>query len=165
MAFSNRLIRSLAKLEAFPKGLQRPMRNWVIGRTVPFTGTAGIDYEKMSREEVILNLRNRKKVQNHIQQVHAAATALLAETASGMVVGMNLPDDKLPLIKSMQVRYTKRSTGAQRAVASLSDEQVQHIHNTEKGDVLVPVSIHDETGAKVVELEMLWAWIPKKKKE
>ena len=164
MAFSNRLIRSLAKLEAFPKGLQRPMRNWVIGRTVPFTGTAGIDYEKMSREEVILNLRNRKKVQNHISQVHAAATALLAETATGMVVGMNLPDDKLPLLKSMQIRYTKRSTGTQRAVARLTEAQIQHIHDTDKGDVSVPVSIQDETGTEVVETEMVWAWIPKKRK-
>ena len=164
MAFSNRLIRSLAKLEAFPKGLQRPMRNWVIGRTVPFTGTAGIDYEKMSREEVILNLRNRKKVQNHISQVHAAATALLAETATGMVVGMNLPDDKLPLLKSMQIRYTKRSTGTQRAVARLTEAQIQHIHDTDKGDVSVSVSIQDETGTEVVETEMVWAWIPKKRK-
>ena len=42
------------------------------------------------------SIAHRRKVQNHIGGVHATATALLAETATGMVVGMNLPDEKLP---------------------------------------------------------------------
>lgn len=85
----------------------------------------------------MVSIRNRRPVQNHINGVHAAAMALLAETATGFVVGMNLPDDKLPLIKSLKVDYLKRTKGDMRAVATLTPEQVQLVRTTPKGEVLV----------------------------
>lgn len=164
MEFNNRLNRTLQKLKSFPKFSQRWMRNKAIGRVVPFVGTAGLDFEKMTCEEVIVNIPNRKKVQNHISQVHAAASVLLAETASGMVLGMNVPDDKLPLMKSLGAKFIKRSTGAQKAIATLTSEQINLIRETEKGDVNVAVKLIDSTGKEVVVTEMIWAWVPKKEK-
>ncbi len=57
---------------------------------------------------------------------------------------LNVPDDKLPLIKSLKVDYLKRATGSLRAVASLTPEQIQTIHTQEKGEVLVAVTVTDE---------------------
>ncbi|MFX6755288.1 DUF4442 domain-containing protein, partial [Acinetobacter baumannii] len=71
----------------------------IFGNVVPFVGTSGLRYEELTYNRVVVSVRNRRKVQNHIKSVHAAAMALLAETASGFVVGMNLPDDRIPLIK------------------------------------------------------------------
>jgi hypothetical protein len=79
-----------------------------------------------------------------------------------MIVGMNLPDDKLPLMKSLTVHFVKRSQGAQRAVAILSDEQITQLRTAERGDMIIPVTIHDEAGTEVVKTEMCWAWIVKK---
>lgn len=145
--------------------MQRTALYYTIGNVVKFVGTAGIQFEKMTTTEVVLTLSNKRKVQNHIRQVHAAATALLAETATGMVIGMNLPDDKIPLLQSMQVQYTKRSQGQQRAVATLSAEAIEQLHTLDKGNVEVPVVVTDDVGTQVVEVIMLWAWIPKKRKE
>jgi len=103
-------------------------------------------------------------VQNHIHGVHAAAMALLAETATGFCVGMNLPDDKLPLIKSLKVSYLKRAVGGMRAVAELRPEQVQQILTQDKGEVTVPVRISDESGQEPIQAEMVWAWVPKQRK-
>ena len=36
------------------------------------------------------------QVQNHIKGVHACAMALLAESATGAVFGMNVPDSAIP---------------------------------------------------------------------
>ncbi len=162
MEYNNRLNRSIAKVKSAPSFMQRWLRNKAIGRVVPLVGTAGIDFEKMTCEEVILNLPNRRKVQNHISQVHAAGSILLAETASGMVVGMNVPDDKLPLMKSLSGKFIARSTGAQRAVATLTPEQIETIRTTPKGDVNVAVQLLDSKGVEVVIVEMIWAWVPKK---
>ena len=96
--------------------------------------------------------------------IHAAASVLLAETASGMVLGMNVPDDKLPLMKSLGAKFIKRSTGAQKAIATLTSEQINLIRETEKGDVNVAVKLIDSTGKEVVVTEMIWAWVPKKEK-
>ena len=164
MEFNNRLNRTLQKLKSFPKFSQRWMRNKAIGRAVPFVGTAGLDFEKMTCEEVIVNIPNKKKVQNHIAQIHATASVLLAETASGMIVGMNIPDTKLPLMKSLGAKFIKLSTGTQKAIATLTSEQIKLIRETEKGDVNVAVKLIDSKGEEVVVTEMIWAWISKKKK-
>ncbi|HKK76410.1 MAG TPA: DUF4442 domain-containing protein [Saprospiraceae bacterium] len=156
----NRLEKRIQQIKNYPTWLFSAL----IGRAVPFTGTASIQYEKMSQEEVIVSLQNRRKVRNHIGQIHAAGMILLAETATGMVVGMNIPDDKIPLIKSMKTDFVKRSTGAMRAVAHLSANQIERIKTLEKGEVQVPVIVTDETGVEPVLVEAIWAWIPKKKK-
>ncbi len=99
-----------------------------------------------------------------VGSVHAAAMALLAESATGFIVGLNLPGDKLPLIKSMNLQYVKRATGDMTAVASLSDEQIQMMQQQEKGEVLVKVIVTDANNIEPVVCEMLWAWVPKHKK-
>lgn len=164
MMYNNRLNRAIAKVNKAPKPLQHWLRDRSIGRAVPMIGTAGIKFEKMTCEEVILNLPNRKKVQNHIQQIHAAASVLLAESASGMIVGMNIPDDKLPLMKSLSSKFIKRSQGAQIAIAALTTQQIEQIRTTDKGEVNVSVQLLDSTGSEVVITEMIWAWIPKQKR-
>lgn len=163
MEYNNNLNRTLAKLQNLPTFVQKQMRDYAIGRFVKFVGTAGIHFETMTCNEVAVTLPNKNKVQNHIGQIHAAATILLAETATGMVVGMNIPDDKLPLMKNLSVKFIKRSQGQQRAVANLSNEQIKLIHETDKGEVNVSVKVTDETEEEVVVAEMIWAWIMKKK--
>ncbi len=163
MEYNNRLNRSLKKLAAVPQFLSGFLRNKTIGRVVPFVGTAGLEFEKMTCQEVIVHIPNKKSVQNHIAQIHAAASVLLAETASGMVLGMNIPDDKLPLMKNLGAKFIKRSTGAQKAIASLTPSQIESIRTNEKGEVDIAVKLIDSTGEEVVLTEMIWAWIPKKK--
>jgi uncharacterized protein (TIGR00369 family) len=161
---ANRLSKTIQSLEKYPSWLSGALRDFFIGRTVRFTGTSGIHYAKMTPEEVVVQLKNRKRVQNHIGQIHAAAMVLLAETATGMVLGMNIPDDKIPLAKSIQTQFVRRSTGAMQAVATLSPAQIEQIHQQEKGEVLVEVKVTDETGAEPVQCQIVWAWIPKQKK-
>jgi len=156
----NRLERLVHKLRKYPK----PVLSFAIGRTVKFVGTAGVKFEQMTTDRVIATLQNKNKVRNHIGQIHAAAMVLLAETVTGLVVGMNLPDDKIPLIKSLKTDFVRRSTGAMRAEAWLDEEQTQRILTEDKGEVLVKVTVTDESGATPIECEMLWAWILKNRK-
>ena len=86
---------------------------------------------------------------------------LLAETATGMVVGMNVPDDKIPLVKHLNTKFVRRSKGAMKAEAWLTPEQKQKIETTPKGDIIVSVKITDESGESPIECEACWAWISK----
>jgi len=90
---------------------------------VPFVGTARVKIVEMTSERVRVTVGNRRCVRNHIGGVHAAAMALAAETATGFVVAMNLPDSRVPVIKSMQVQYKKRLKGALHVDAWLTQEQ------------------------------------------
>jgi acyl-coenzyme A thioesterase PaaI-like protein len=155
----NRLERTVSKLKAYPTWLL----SVAVGRIVKFTGTAGISYDLMSRDKVIVSMKNRPKVRNHIGQIHAAAMMLLAETATGMVLGMNVPDDKIPLLKYMNTKFIRRSQGQMQAEAILTQEQQQHIMTAEKGDVVIMVKVTDESGEEPVLCEVCWAWVPKRK--
>lgn len=155
----NQLERAVKKLEGYPKWLL----SWVIGRKVPFVGTANIRFEKMTKDRVIVSLKNKRKVRNHIHQIHAAAMLLLAETATGMALGMNIPDDRIPLVKTFNTAFVKRSTGAMRAEAIFTEEQ-RSLLKAEKGEAKIQVTITDELGVEPIVCEVVWAWIPKKKK-
>ena len=158
----NQLSRTVAQLQGIPL-IGQWATSFALGRVVPFVGTAGLRYEVISTERVVVRIRNQRKVQNHIKGVHAAAMALLAETATGFCVGMNLPDDKLPLIKSMKVDFVRRAVGGLTAVASLQPEQIALMRSQDKGEVTVPVVITDESGQQPIQAEMVWAWVPKQK--
>lgn len=163
MSFSNNLTRTVAGIDRAPAFMRRWLRSFIFGKVIHFAGTASLSFDVVTSEEVVIRIANVRKVQNHIKGVHAAAMALLAETATGFAVGMNLPDDKLPLIKSLQVSYHKRSQGSMKAVARLTAEQIAAIRSEEKGEVTVPVIVTDESGQEPIQCEMIWAWIPKKR--
>lgn len=147
-----------------PLWLRFKLLTWLFRYKVKLVGTCKIDIKDTDLQTVTFFVKNRKKVQNHIGSVHAATMALLAESATGFVVGVNLPGDKLPLIKSMNLKYIKRAYGDMQAVATLSDEQIDMLQTQAKGDFLVDVKVTDESGEEPVLAEMHWAWIEKPKK-
>jgi Domain of unknown function (DUF4442) len=157
---SNRLARQLERLSEIPAFARPWFRSVVLRRAVPFTGTAGLNFIEMTPDRVEIGINNDKKVQNHIGGVHASAMNLLAETATGMVVGMNVRDDCIPLAKELKMAFKKRATGAMRAVATLTDEQRASMQTSDKGEINVAVTVTDEAGVHPVECEFVWAWIP-----
>ncbi|WP_437282445.1 hotdog fold domain-containing protein [Sorangium sp. So ce375] len=161
MSQQNFIARSLAPLQALPSFLRTRAQTVLFQRLVPFTGTAGIQFDEVSSDRVALQLANGRRVRNHIGGVHAAAAGLLAETATGFVVAVNLPDDKLPLLRSMKIDYTRRARGRLRAVATLAPEQRQSLLDLPKGDVAVAVTVTDESGESPMECEFVWAWVTK----
>lgn len=158
----NRLTRLVQSLQ---KNVPAFAYNWAlsfaIGRAVPYVGTSRVYFEKMAHDEVVLTLKNRYRVRNHIGQVHAVALTLLAETGSGMAIGMHLPDSKVPLIKLMTVQLTRRTSGAIKAVATVPSDTLKSAYEDDKGEGPVEVKITDATGEVVAAVTMLWAWRPK----
>ena len=160
---ANRMSRMLRHVEKVPSPLRMRARSLLVGSIVKFVGTARLDIEELTHERAVVFIRNRKPIQNHIGGVHAAAMALIAETASGFVVSMNVPDDRVPVIKSMKVNFLKRSKGSMRATAELTREQIELISSTPKGEVTPTIVVTDEEGKQPIACEMIWAWTPKRR--
>ncbi|MGX5174226.1 DUF4442 domain-containing protein [Aliikangiella sp. IMCC44653] len=157
----NQLAKLVDKLQKKPQWISKRALNFALGSTIKFVGTAGVECVSLSQEKAIFKLKNRKKVRNHIGSVHAAATSLLAETASGLVLGMNIPDDKTPLMKSMHIDYIKRSSGDLLAEAIITQQQIEMLYQQDKGETLIQVKVTDQEGNEPVLCQMLWAWVPK----
>ena len=155
---------TIKRLEIFPEFLRQPLLSFFIGRTVRYIGTSRLKCLILTNKRCVFFLKNRSKVRNHIGGIHAAAMALVAESATGMLIGMNIPNDKIGVIKSLKVDYNKRVVGDLTAVATLSDEQVTLIQSTDKGDTEVNVIITDSENKEPITATMIWAWIPKVRK-
>lgn len=160
---ANRFSSIVKKINRAPKALRSFLLSKLFSSQVKFAGTTGIRIEKLDQFESYLSLKNAKKVQNHIGGVHAVAAAVLAESATGIVFGMNVPDNKLPLLKTMTISYQRRMQGNLQAKASLTADQVAQIEAEEKGSVTVPVVITDESKLEPIVCQMEWAWVSKNK--
>ncbi|GLX83887.1 DUF4442 domain-containing protein [Thalassotalea loyana] len=161
---ANRFSTIVNRINKGPASLRSFLLTKVFNSQVKYAKTSNIKLISVTNHAVELKVENKKRVQNHIGGVHAIAASLLAESATGIVFGMNVPDSHLPLLKSMKVEYQRRMVGDLTAHATLSDEQIKLIENEEKGDMMVPVTITDESGQQPIECFMEWAWVPKKRK-
>lgn len=159
----NRMQRAINRINLLPPALRVPVRSYLIGRAVPFAATASCRIEELTPHRCVIRMANKRKVQNHIKSVHAAAMALLTESATGMLTGMSVPDDRLLVLKSMELVYVKRATGDMTAVANLDEEHLEYIRHNEKGEMTVPVKITDALDNETATSTMVWAWTPKKR--
>ncbi|MDK1684339.1 DUF4442 domain-containing protein [Acinetobacter terrestris] len=161
MTPTNRLSKLVKATSKLPKGIRSTLWSKAFGRVVPMVGSANIRYLEVSHAKVVVKIENHRAMQNHIGQVHACAMALIAETATGFVTGMNVPDSCIVLIKSFKIDFKRPSKGAMIATATLTDEQQKLMQSTEKGETLVSVRVTDESGEEPIQCEMLWAWVSK----
>ena len=161
MTATNRLSKLVKATAKLPKGIRSTLWSKAFGRIVPMVGSANIRYLEVSHDKVVVKIENHRAMQNHIGQVHACAMALIAETATGFVTGMNVPDSCIVLIKSLKIDFKRPSKGAMIATATLTDEQQKLMQTSEKGETLVSVVVTDETNEQPIQCEMLWAWVAK----
>ena len=166
---NNQFTKLLSVTKYLPASARSSILSKAFGKVVPYVGTTGIYYETVEPNQVVVSLNNNKAVQNHIGSVHAVAITLLAETATGFILGLNLPSDRVLLIKSYSVNfYRPIKKGQIAAIASLSDEQRLDILNTPKGEMIIPCVIDDresDSERDPIVVEMTWAWIPKSELE
>lgn len=162
MTVVNPLRQFAEKVLTYPKWLSMRLLTLMFRYKVKLVGTTKIQIIDTDLQSVTFYVKNRRKVRNHIGQVHAATMALLAESATGFVVGLNLPGNKLPLIKSMNLKYVRRSVGDMKAVAWVTSEQITQMQTLEKGDIMVSVTVTDQSNEEPIICEMNWAWVEKR---
>ncbi|PEN13403.1 DUF4442 domain-containing protein [Longibacter salinarum] len=130
-----------------------------VGSTIPFMSTAGVNIDVYTPQRVVVTLPDRPPVHNHVGTPHAAALALLAEAATGLVVALNLSDGSVPLLRSMNVDFRRMARGTVHAEAALGEETQQRITRRPIGKVMVDVELLAD-GETAVTGALQWAWIP-----
>jgi acyl-coenzyme A thioesterase PaaI-like protein len=143
---------------------------------IKYAGTTGIrirqwqgggggsdDNDNDNDNTAIVTLQNRRHIQNHLGGIHATAMATLAESTTGMLFGLYVPDTHVPLLKGMRIQYVARAVGDLKAVATLTPQQQRMIQTTDKGSLVVPVKVTDDQGKEPIHCEMEWAWTTKRK--
>jgi acyl-coenzyme A thioesterase PaaI-like protein len=157
----NKLSRYVGKIYQLPTCFHQYLLTKLFCSQVKFAKTTGIHIEQITAQQVKITLTNKKRVQNHIGGIHAVAAAVLAESATGLLLGLHVPDARLPLLKTMTLHYKRRMQGDLQALATLTEQQIAQIQHQEKGELMIAVVLTDESGQQPIICEMTWAWLPK----
>lgn len=161
----NRMATSIAKMKSIlPDSLHPTAISFLFNHMVKLAGTAGIRIEELTNTHSRVTLPNTKRIQNHIGGLHACSMALAAESATGILIGMNVRDTHVPLIKQMKVDFVRRCEGSIKVEATLSEEDYTKIHEEDRGEIWVSCKVEDESGKEPIKAHMLWAWVAKQRR-
>lgn len=160
MPFSNRFTQLKRQLATLPADRQSAALTTAMQPIVPIFGTLGLMLEIWEPGYCRLMLPNQPGVQNGWGGIQAGGIYTAAESAMALVVGANLTDDRLVVAKTVAIDYLRKATGAITATATLTDEQIQQIRETEKGELSLESSVSDESGEEVSRCRAVWVWHP-----
>ncbi|CAK4083394.1 unnamed protein product [Aphanomyces euteiches] len=163
---ANKIAALVAKINSsgLPPSVRSAILTTAYNVQVKFAAFSGVRIESANESQAVLHLKNRFRVRNHIGSIHACSIGLLAESACGTVMGLNVRDSHLLLLKSMNMKCVKRTQGDVKAVATLTREQQEAIQNEDRGSVDISVVVTDGAGQEPVECTVSFAWVPRKRK-
>ena len=135
--------------EKLPFG--RALFGWIMGWTVPYSGSIGATVLVLAPGHAKVALRDRRAVRNHLGSVHAVALANLGELASGLAMTAALPTGVRGIVRSISIEFTKKARGTLVAESRVSLPEV-----TGDTDFEVRADIRDVGGDVVATVRVQW---------
>ena len=137
------------RLSRLPFG--RSLFSIMLGRMAPYTGSMGARIVELSPGHSKWLLRDRKRVRNHLNSVHAVALVNLAEVASGTAMLTALPPGTRGIVTALSMEYLKKARGTLTAECNCS---IPAIDSETRYDVTA--NVKDAAGDVVARGTVTW---------
>lgn len=149
-----RIIRTWRRLRSLPGGAWLFSR--ALGFWVPYTGTLRARVLELSPGYARVQLRDRRKVRNHLNSIHAIALANLGEMTSGLCLITSLPPGVRGIVTQLSIEYVKKARGGLIA-ESRCTPPAAIAADTEH---MVQADIYDTASAVVARIAVRWRLSP-----
>jgi acyl-coenzyme A thioesterase PaaI-like protein len=139
-----------------------PVGRWLFSRAVcfraPYFATIAPGFIALEPGRCEVEIRDRRRVHNHLGTVHAIALCNLAELSAGVMTEASLPSTMRWIPKGMTVEYLKKARGTMHAIATPDTAIVESPTGYE---LPVTVSVRDPQGDEVFRARIAM-WISPK---
>ncbi len=152
-------VRSMWKrLSPLPGG--KKIFSLAVGQAAPYTGTIGAVVQELEPGYARLTLRDRRKVRNHLNCVHAIALMNLGEVTTGLAMMSTLPAEARGILAGLSMEYHIKGRGTLTAEC-----RCPSIESSERKEYEVVGEIRNAAGELVATARAQWLVGPSRKKE
>lgn len=142
-------------LTKFNQLKDKPFGKWLFSKLVgfmaPYFRSIPAVFQELRPGYCEIKMRNKRRIRNHLNTVHAIANCNLCELCGGTLVDASLPKGMRWIPKGMTVNYiAKATTKYMTATCAIPDHQTW----TENGEKVVTVSVKDDNGVEVVSADI-----------
>ncbi|MFN7972095.1 MAG: hotdog fold domain-containing protein [Acidobacteriota bacterium] len=137
------------KLSGAPGGKRIFSR--LIGWMAPYTGTTRARVLELDRGFARIEMRDRRRVRNHLRSIHAVALVNLAEETTGLALMFGLPQGARGILTGLSMDYLKKARGTLTATARCAIPET-----TERREYEVEGEVRDAQGDLVARARARW---------
>lgn len=139
-----------------------PAGRWLFSRAVclraPYFATIAPRFVALEPGRCEVQIRDRRRVHNHIGTVHAIALCNLAELSAGVMTEASLPASMRWIPKGMSVEYLKKARGTMHANAT---PDIPIVESATGYELPVTISVRDPRGDEVFRARITMWLSPK----
>ncbi len=143
------------RLKGVPGG--KRLFSFMLGQMAPYTGTVGVLVDELDSGYAKVLLKDRRKVRNHLNSIHAIALMNLGEVTTGLAVLSGMPDDARGILAGLSMDYHKKGRGLLTAECRCEVPQT-----SERREYSIVGEIRDAAGDLVATATARWLIGPMK---
>ena len=135
----------------------RKLFSWKVGRTAPYSGSINAQIISLKEGFSQVSIKDRRRIRNHLNSIHAIALTNLGELASGLAMLAALSSDTRAIVSHLEIEFIKKARGTLTAEGTAKPPEVV----VEPVVSIANATIRDNSGDTVSIVKVSWLLSPK----